>query len=79
MKISTETQGFVSCLKSCFDLYEQVEDALVARYGDERMAADILAADDGFREKWRAVCEVVKGYLSDSVLENVACRNAEEI
>lgn len=40
--------------------------------------ADILAAEDGFCEKWLSMCEVVKGYLSDAVFENI-CENADAI
>ncbi len=78
MKLSNETQGFVACLQSCNALYEQVENALIARYGSDRVAAGILDADAGFREKWLSMCEVVKGYLSDAVFENI-CENADEI
>lgn len=78
MTISKETQGYIACLQSCNALYEQVENALIARYGSDRVAADILAADGGFREKWLSLCEVVKGYLSDAVFENV-CESADAI
>lgn len=78
MKLSNETQGLVSCLQSCNDLYEQVEDAVVARCGSDRVAEDILSAQGGFREKWLAMCEVLKGQLADAMFENI-CEKSEEL
>jgi len=38
----------------------------------------MLAAHGGFREKWLAMCEVLKGHLADAMFENI-CEKSEEL
>ena len=75
-KISEATAGFIACILALNDLNSQVADVIQEVYGEAQVDCVI---EREYSKKSDELNDILLGFLSDNIHQNICCNNFDEI